>query len=298
MKQGEAKRYISSETVVAQPLKKRKNLFSRLGWQAKLGAVIIVAFALIAIFAPVIATHDPTEIIMRRNFQPPCSEHIFGTDDMGRDIFSRVIFGTRISLTVGILATFFGASVGIFVGIMSGYYGKRVDATIMRIIDIVMAFPGMLLAIVIVSILGASTETLIIALIISMIPSYARIVRGSTLTVRKLEYIDAIRAIGAPDRRIIFRHVLPNVLAPIVVQATLTVATSIVAASALSFLGLGTQPPIPEWGNMLSSGREFLWRAPHMMYFPGLAIFLVVLGFNLFGDGLRDALEPKQQAKN
>lgn len=200
-----------------------------------------------------------------------------------------------LTLYVGVVSVLIGAVIGVLLGIISGYYGKRVDAFIMRCMDVLLAFPGILLALAIVSVLGGSLNNVIIAVGIFSIPVFARIVRGSTLAVRKLEYIDAVKALGASDARIIFRHILPNVTSPLIVQATLSIATSILTASGLSFLGLGAQPPTPEWGAMLSDGRNFMWDAPHVAFFPGIAIVIVVLAFNIFGDGLRDALDPKMK---
>ena len=234
--------------------------------------------------------------VVLRRMQGPCAEHPFGTDNLGRDVMSRLMYGARISLTVGILATTMGAIVGVFLGILSGYYGGVIDSIIMRIIDVLMAFPGILLALGIVTILGRSTFNVIVAVAIFAVPGFARIVRGSTLGVRKLEYIDAIRAVGARDGRIIFRHILPNILSPIIVQSTLNVGTAVVAAAALAFLGVGTPPPTPEWGIMLSNGREFMLQAPRLVMLPGLMIFLLVVGINLFGNGLRDVLEPKKRS--
>nr|WP_235973644.1 nickel transporter permease [Peribacillus faecalis] len=257
------------------------------------GAFIIIVFILLAILAPMIAPYDPTKMSPADKLQGPSAEHWLGTDDKGRDILSRLLFGARISLTVGILSTLLGAAVGIGLGLVSGYYGRWIDSLIMRICDILLAFPGILLALAIVAILGASTTNVIIAVAFFAVPTFARIVRGSVLSVKKLEYIDAIRALGANDFRIIFRHILPNILSPIIVQATLYIASAIITASALSFLGMGTKPPTPEWGTMLSDGRSYIRQAPHITFFPGMVIFLVVIGFNLFGDGLRDALDPK-----
>ncbi|MEH7239124.1 nickel transporter permease [Bacillus sp. JJ1562] len=257
------------------------------------GAIIVLLFVILAIFAPLIAPHDPNLPDIKNKLQTPSSEHWLGTDDLGRDIFSRILFGARISLTVGILSTILGAFVGIILGIVSGYYGRWVDSLIMRICDVFLAFPGILLALAIVSVLGASTTNVIIAVAFFAVPTFARIVRGSTLTVKKLEYIDAIKAMGATDFRIIFKHILPNIVSPIIVQATLYIASAIITASALSFLGMGTKPPTPEWGTMLSEGRSYVSYAPHLTLFPGIAILLVVVGFNLFGDGLRDAFDPK-----
>jgi peptide/nickel transport system permease protein len=242
----------------------------------------------------VFATHHPTRFQDPGNrFQAPSAEHWFGTDNLGRDVYSRVIHGTRVTLSVAFQAVFVGAIVGITLGIIAGYYGRWVDAVIMRIMDILLAFPGILLALAIVSALGASLGNVVIAIAIFSVPTFARIVRGSTLVVRNLEYIEAIRALGARDAKIIFQHVLPNVLSPIIVQATLYIATAILIASGLSFLGLGAQPPTPEWGLMLAGGRDFIWNAIHVTLFPGLAIVFSVLAFNLLGDGLRDALDPR-----
>lgn len=259
------------------------------------GALVVLIFFILAIFAPLLAPYDPTHIEMSKKLQPPSSEHWLGTDDKGRDILSRLLFGARISLTVGMLSTLLGAIVGVVMGIVAGYYGKWIDSLIMRICDVLLAFPGILLALAIVSILGPSTTNVIIAVAFFAIPTFARIVRGSTLSVKKLEYVDAIRAMGSSDMRIIFKHILPNITSPIIVQATLYIASAIITASALSFLGLGTQPPTPEWGTMLAQGRAFIAQAPHLTLFPGLVILLVVVGFNLFGDGLRDALDPKSK---
>ena len=259
------------------------------------GLIIVIFFILMALLAPVIAPYDPVKMEPANKLQTPSAEHWLGTDDKGRDILSRIMYGARISLTVGIVSTFLGASVGIVLGLVSGYYGRWIDSLIMRICDVLLAFPGILLALAIIAVLGTSTTNVIIAVAFFAIPTFARIVRGSVLSVKKLEYIDAIRALGASDFRIIFLHILPNILSPIIVQATLYIASAIITASALSFLGMGTQPPTPEWGTMLSDGRSYIRQAPHITLFPGLVIFLVVMGFNLFGDGLRDALDPKSK---
>ncbi|WP_053367665.1 ABC transporter permease [Bacillus sp. FJAT-27245] len=257
------------------------------------GAFIVLVFVLLAILAPIIAPYDPLKMNIVNKLQGPSAEHWLGTDDKGRDILSRLLWGSRISLTVGILSTLLGATVGIVLGIVSGYYGRWIDSLIMRFCDVLLAFPGILLALAIVSVLGASTTNVIIAVAFFAVPTFARIVRGSTLGVKKLEYIDAIKAMGAKDSRIIFRHILPNILSPIIVQSTLYIASAIITAAALSFLGMGTRPPDPEWGTMLSQGRSYIRQAPHITLFPGLFILLIVVGFNLFGDGLRDALDPK-----
>lgn len=198
-----------------------------------------------------------------------------------------------ITMKIGFFSVALGGVVGVFLGIISGYYGGKLDTFIMRLMDIILAFPGILLALAIVSVLGGSLTNVIIAVGVFSVPAFARIVRGSTLSVRKLEYIDAVKALGASDTRIIFKHVLPNVMSPIIVQLTLRIATAVLTASGLSFLGLGAQPPTPEWGAMLSEGRAYMQQAPHLVLFPGIMIVLFVLAFNIFGDGLRDALDPK-----
>ncbi len=261
---------------------------------AVVGGAYIILLLVVAAAPSLFATHHPTRYQNPTNrFAPPSSEHWFGTDNLGRDVYSRVIYGTQVTLWVAFRSVFFGMIIGVTLGIVAGYYGKWVDALIMRMMDILLAFPGILLALAIVSALGASLDNVVIAIAIFSVPTFARIVRGSTLAVRNLEYVEAIRALGARDVKILAQHVLPNVLSPIIVQATLYIATAILIASGLSFLGLGAQPPIPEWGLMLAAGRDFIWNAIHVTLFPGLAIMLAVLSFNLLGDGLRDALDPR-----
>lgn len=262
---------------------------------ATVGALIVAFYMILAIIAPVIAPYDPYEVDLINQLKAPSSEHWLGTDDKGRDVLSRILYGARLSLGVGFAALFLGASCGIILGLISGYYGNWIDAVIMRSMDVLLAFPGILLALAIVGALGSSLVNVTIAVAIFTIPLFARIVRGSTLTVIKLEYIDAVRSLGANDFTIILKHILPNILSPIIVQATLRLATVILTTAALSFLGLGAQAPLPEWGAMLSGGRDFLFSAPYLTIFPGLAIATLVLGFNLFGDGLRDALDPRNK---
>ncbi|MFJ7929167.1 nickel transporter permease [Peribacillus sp. NPDC096448] len=262
---------------------------------ALVGGYIVLFYILLAIFAPLISPQHPYEIDLVNKLQPPSAEHWMGTDDKGRDILSRLLYGTRLSLTVGFVSVFFGAFIGILLGLTAGYYGKWIDTVIMRIVDVLLAFPGILLALAIISALGPSLINVMVAVGVFSIPMFARIVRGSTLSVRKLEYIDAIRALGATDFTIICKHIFPNILSPVIVQATLRLATAILSAAGLSFLGLGAQPPSPEWGAMLSSGRDYLFSAPHIALFPGIAISTLVLGFNIFGDGLRDALDPRMK---
>ncbi|KAF0818974.1 MULTISPECIES: nickel transporter permease [unclassified Cytobacillus] len=259
------------------------------------GGSIVLLYIILAVLAPLISPYDPYEIDLVNKLQPPSADHIMGTDDKGRDILSRILYGSQLSLAVGFVSVFIGALFGIVLGIISGYYGGWVDTIIMRFIDVLLAFPGLLLALAIVSALGPSLINVMIAVGVFSIPTFARIVRGSTLSVKKMEYIDAIRVLGASDLKIIFVHILPNIMSPIIVQGTLRLATSILSVAGLSFLGMGAQPPTPEWGAMLSDGRDFLFTAPHIALFPGIAIALIVLGFNLFGDGLRDALDPRMK---
>lgn len=276
-------------TIFYRRLKKNK--------AALIGGYLILFFILVAFFGPMLTVHDPEIVDYSNKLRSPDAEHWFGTDHNGRDIFTRIIHGMSITMFVGFLSVFLGMVVGVVIGIVSGYYGGWIDTIFMRFMDVLLAFPGILLAIAIAGVLGGSLMNVIIAVSVFSIPSFARVVRGSTLAVRKLEYIDAIRALGASDGRIIFRHILPNILSPIIVQATLRIATAILTAAGLSFLGLGAQPPTPEWGAMLNDGRPYMYEHPHVAFFPGIAIVVVVLAFNLFGDGLRDALDPKNEEK-
>ncbi|PRO66627.1 ABC transporter permease [Alkalicoccus urumqiensis] len=260
---------------------------------AMAGGFLIIFFCVAAVVGPWLTSNDPNMPNVSDRLQGPSGEYWFGTDHHGRDIFTRLVHGMSITLRIGISSVIVGGTVGVFLGIISGYYGGRIDAVIMRSMDVLLAFPSILLALGIVAVLGGSITNVIIAIAIFSIPVFARIVRGSTLAVRKLEYIDAVRALGASDARIIFLHILPNIVSPIIVQATLFIATAVLSATGLSFLGLGATPPTPEWGAMLADGRNYMWDHPHIALFPGLAIALVVLAFNLFGDGVRDALDPK-----
>lgn len=260
---------------------------------AVIGGILILLFILIAVIGPFLTPHAPNAQNHAIQLEGPSLQHWFGTDRHGRDIFSRLIHGMWITLLVGFSSVVMGMTLGVFLGVVSGYYGKRIDSIIMRFMDILLAFPGILLAMAIVTVLGEGIFNVIIAVAIFSIPVFARISRSSTLSVKELEYVEAVKALGASDFRIIFLHILPNILSPIIVQATLNIATAILTASGLSFLGLGAQPPSPEWGAMLSEGRNYMWQAPHMTTIPGIAIVIVVLAFNLFGDGLRDALDPR-----
>nr|WP_236634875.1 ABC transporter permease [Alteribacter lacisalsi] len=291
-----------AETTPNQPVKPPspfvenfKTVFKKLkrNKAAMIGGYMIIFFILVSIFGPMLTVHPVTTPDLTNRFASPSAEHWFGTDNFGRDIFTRIVHGMSITLMIGFMSVAIGAFFGVLIGVISGYYGKKIDAVLMRLMDILLAFPGILLALAIVTVLGGSLQNVIIAVAIFSIPVFARIVRGSTLAVRKLEYVDAVRALGATDVRIIFRHILPNIMSPIIVQATLHTATAVLTASALSYLGLGAQPPMPEWGAMLSDGRAYMWDSIHLTLFPGLAIVAVVLAFNIFGDGLRDAFDPK-----
>lgn len=266
---------------------------------AAFGGLLILLFVITSIvitfFGPLLLKYDPVQVDVLNKLKPPSKEHWFGTDNFGRDIFTRILYGMPLTLKVGFFSVTLGGVIGVVLGIVSGYYGGIVDTLIMRVMDVLLAFPGILLALAIVSVLGGSLTNVIIAVSIFSVPAFARIVRGSTLSVRKLEYIDAVRALGASNIRIIFKHILPNVMSPIIVQVTLRIATAILTASGLSFLGLGAQPPDPEWGAMLNDGRTYMKTAPHIIMFPGIMIVIVVLAFNIFGDGLRDALDPKMK---
>jgi len=274
-----------------------KNFFRKLkkNKAALAGGILIILFIIVAIVGPYFTPYEPNKQIITEKLNGPSLDHWFGTDHLGRDIFSRVIHGMKLTLYIGFFSVILGATVGVLLGILAGYYGKMTDTIIMRAMDVLLAFPGILLALAIVSVLGASLNNVIIAVAIFSVPVFARIVRGSTMAVKNLEYIDAVKVLGASDARIIFKHVLPNVTSPLIVQASLNIATAILAASGLSFLGLGAQPPTPEWGAMLSDGRNYLFNAPHVAFFPGIAIVVVVLAFNILGDGLRDALDPKMK---
>ncbi|GAA0466811.1 ABC transporter permease [Alkalibacillus silvisoli] len=287
----------TEEKVENPKVKSIKDFYRRLkkNKAALIGFYTIILMIVVSIIGPYFTPYDPTSTNLPDRFQGPSAEYWFGTDHMGRDIFSRIIHGMSMTLFVGFASVILGALVGIPIGIVSGYYGGRVDSIIMRFIDILLAFPGILLALAIVSILGGSLINVTIAVAIYAVPGFARIIRGSTLAAKKLEYVDAIRALGAGDRRIIFKHIMPNVLSPVIVNATLYIATAILTAAGLSFLGMGVQPPDPEWGAMLNDGRGYMNDAVHITFFPGLFIVIVVLAFNIFGDGLRDALDPKMK---
>lgn len=263
---------------------------------AVVGAVIVLFFILLALFGPFLTKEGINEQMMADRLQPPSSEYWFGTDDFGRDIFSRIVHGARISLSVGFFSVVGSIVVGSILGIIAGYYGRWVDMIISRIFDIMLAFPSILLAIAIVSVLGPSLRNALIAIAVINIPNFGRLIRSKVLSIKEDEYITAAKAIGMKDFRILLSHILPNSMAPVIVQGTLAVATAILEAAALGFLGLGAEAPQPEWGKMLADSKDYLQNAPWTMIFPGLAIMLTVLGFNLMGDGLRDALDPKMKS--
>jgi ABC-type dipeptide/oligopeptide/nickel transport system permease subunit len=259
------------------------------------GLAIVLVFVLCGVLAPLIAPYDPYKNDLMNVLMPPSAEHWFGTDELGRDLFSRVIYGARISLMEGVFSVGLAMVIGVPIGIASGYVGGRIDAVIMRLIDVLLAFPGVLLAIVIISVLGPGLTNAIIAVAVYTVPIFARLARGSTLVVKDEPYVEAARAAGLSDLRILSRHVFPNISATLFVMMTLRVAISILTAASLSFLGLGAQAPLPEWGAMLSNSRNAMLIAPHVALFPGAAIILLVFGLNLFQDGLRQVLDPKLQ---
>ena len=266
---------------------------------AVLGLIIITTFILTAVFAPLLSPHDPLEISLYDQIKPPVWhekgtwKNILGTDDLGRDPLSRIIYGARVSLAVALVSVGLAFVLGTLLGSLSGYYKGTVDSLIMRVMDMILAFPYLLLAIVVVAYLGPSLRNAMMAIGVTYIPRFARIVRGSVLEEYEKDYVMAARSIGARDWRIIFLAILPNCMGPLIVQTTLSFASAILDAAALSFLGLGAQPPTPEWGGMIAMSRGLILRASWVMTFPGIAILLAVLGFNLLGDGLRDALDPR-----
>lgn len=268
------------------------------------GIIILGLLLLIAIFAPLIAPYDPTQLLKdQKRRDPPCihllgcpadeEQHLFGIDSNSRDLLSRVIYGSRLSLQVGIATMAFAIIIGTLIGAIAAYAGGIMDNIIMRLMDILMAFPSLLLAIAIVSVLGTGLINALLAIGIVSIPRFARLVRSTVLSVKELDYVQAARALGASPMHILFKRILPNAITPLIVQGTLGIATAILDAAALSFLGLGAEPPRPEWGLMLGEEKNSIFSAPHLVIFPGIAIMLTVLGFNLLGDGLRDALDPR-----
>jgi peptide/nickel transport system permease protein len=257
------------------------------------GAAIALAFAAVALLAPWLAPHDPVAVQLAANLRPPSWTHPFGTDSLGRDVLSQTIYGARVSLTIGFVSVALALLGGVPIGALAGYTGGWADRLTMRLVDVLVSFPTLLLAIIVITIFGPGLFHAMIAIGIAQVPLYARLTRSAVLKVKALDYVAAARASGAPAARILWRHVFPNCLSPLIVQSTLFFATAILSAAYLGFLGLGAQPPTPEWGTMLSKARDFLRVAPHVSIFPGLTIMVTVLGLNLLGDGLRDVLDPR-----
>jgi peptide/nickel transport system permease protein len=272
------------------------------GWQrfrrhkaAVAGLVLLGLLLLVSLAAPVLTHYDPIRQQLSQVLKPASLAHPLGTDHLGRDMLARLLYAGRLSLLIGFLAVGVGLAVGVPLGAISGFYGGRMDLLIQRFADVLLSFPGFLLALSLVAILGVGLQNVIISVGVSAVPSFIRLVRGSVLSIREQVYVEAAEAIGQSRPGIIFRHVLPNAMAPVIVQATLSLGFAILVAAGLGFLGLGVQPPTAEWGTMLGEGRQYIFRAPALTTYPGLAIFLAVLGFNLFGDGLRDALDPRMR---
>ncbi len=260
---------------------------------ALLGGILIIIYVTSALFAPILFTGNPSALNLMNSLESPSVDHPLGTDELGRSILGRIIYGSRISLLIAVGVVSVGVIIGIPLGLVSGYYRGKVDFIIQRVTDTMLAFPGFLLALALVAVLGVGLKNTVISIGISMVPLYIRLVRGCVLSVREEVYVEAARAVGTRDAIILIRHILPNVMVPITVQTSLSMGTAILFAAGLGFLGIGIQPPTPEWGSMLGSARSYLFHAPHVATFPGIAIFLAVLSFNLLGDGLRDALDPR-----
>jgi peptide/nickel transport system permease protein len=256
------------------------------------GLVVLSAFLLLSVAAPLATSYDPEQTRLDEALQNPSAQHLLGTDQQGRDVFARLAYGGRYSLLIGFAAVGIGLAIGVPLGAVSGFYGGWVDLTIQRFIDVLLSFPGFLLALTLVAVLGVGLENVVFAVGLGVVPAFVRLVRASTLALRHQPYVDAARSYGAGNSRIIWRHVLPNALPPVVVQATLGLGSTLLTAAGLGFLGLGVQAPTPEWGSMLGEGRQYLFNSPNLATFAGIAIFLTVLAFNLAGDGLRDALDP------
>ena len=257
------------------------------------GLVLVASVMLCALLAPILAPQSPTEQVLAEGLKGPSREHLFGQDRLGRDLFSRTLYGARISFWVATVAVSISLGIGLFVGLMAGHFGGWMDELLMRLVDILQAFPGILLAIAFAAILGPSITNVVIALSLISWVGYARLTRGQILVVREMEFVAAARALGGRDIRVILRHLLPNILGPIVVEASFGFAVMIIAEASLSFIGLGAQPPTPSWGAMLNEARQYLLVAPHLTLFPGLAIVVAVMGFNFLGDGLRDRWDPR-----
>jgi len=258
------------------------------------GLTVVAFFIVLAILAPLISPYDPLATNWAAVRKPPTALHLFGTDEIGRDVLARIIWGARASLLAGLVSVSLALAAGVPIGLVSGYFGGIIDGTLMRMVDAMLAIPFLILAISLAAFLGPSLANAMIAIGVSQTPIFARLTRGQVLTVKHEEYIEAARAVGNPHHRIVLRHILPNIVPPLLVQATLAAAAAIIAEASLSFLGLGEQPPDPSWGSMLNTAKNFISQAPWMALWPGLAIFTLVLSLNLFGDGLRDALDPRR----
>lgn len=259
------------------------------------GMLIVIGSLLVALFAPVLQPHDPTHIYRGMNLKPPSQEHLMGTDELGRDLLSRIVSGTRVSVQVGIVAVVIGAVGGVLLGLLSGYMGRVVDAAIMRVMDVLFAFPAILLALATVALLGPNLMNVMIVIGFVYMPRFARVVRASVLSIKELDFVVAAQASGASTPRILFRHVLPNCMAPLIVEVSLGFSRAVLTEATLSFLGLGIQPPDPSLGSMLNASRRFMEIAPWTVVFPAIAIMVLVLGLNLMGDGLRDTLDPRMK---
>jgi peptide/nickel transport system permease protein len=266
--------------------------FVRLHRLAAVGGAIVVLFVLTGVLAPVLAPHDPILINVAATLQPPSRAYLLGTDNQGRDLLSRIIYGARMSLMISLISVGAGGVIGVVLGTLAAYY-RRLDAPIMRLNDVLLAFPGIVVALTVVSILGRGLENVVVAIAITQIPQYVRLAHGLTFTLKEKAFVEAAIAVGASDRTILSRYVVPNTMAPIIVQTSLLIPGAIMTAATLSFLGLGVQPPTAEWGAMLQNSLQWSYLAPHVMVIPGLALMLVVFGFNVFGDGLRDAMDPR-----
>jgi peptide/nickel transport system permease protein len=283
-------------TTLLSPRGRRLALFLRLfsrNRSAVAGAIVVVLIGSGAVLAPLCAPYSYSQQDFTQYLTPPSRAHLLGTDEQGRDVLSRIIYGGRLSLPIGIIAVAIATGFGFLFGALAGYFGRWADGVIMRCMDVMLAFPTILLALAVITILGPGVVNVMIAVGISSIPFYTRVVRSSVLTVRQTEYVTAARAAGCSEARIVARHILPNSFAPVMVLATTGTAAAIITSAALSFVGLGAQPPVPEWGSMLNTGRDYLRHAPWMTTFPGLAIVVTVVAINLLGDGLRDALDPR-----
>ena len=285
----------SATQAIHRPLQRRLPIVWRIFRKNKAsvaGAILLAAWLLVAIGASYVGPYDPLAL-SGTSRQPPSWTHLMGTDLLGRDVFSRILFGGRVSLAIGLISVAIGLTAGIVMGLIAGYYGGRADGVIMRVVDAMLAFPGLLLALTVIAALGPGLTNVMLAVGISSVPLYARLVRASCLSIRLIEYVQAAKALGSSDLRVMVRHVLPNILGPIIVLSTLQVGSAILVGSALSYLGMGAQPPTPEWGLMTADGQAYLGDAWWMSTFPGLAIFSVVMAINLLGDGFRGALDPR-----